>query len=84
MLTLQPLLRPFPEEYPMTKPAPKPLLAGFNWAETVKKAEQEGTSAKNGSAPAPSSCSSKTEHKAGSLKHSKATHASQQRLRVKV
>jgi len=68
-----------------SKHTPKPVLAGFNWAESVKKAEQQGTVAKAEPTPAKPGSQAKTNHQNGPAKANKGgASKSQLRLRVKV
>jgi hypothetical protein len=62
-----------------------PVITGFNWAESLKKAEQEGTTLKTEAAPAKSGTLPKASIKGGSSKQKATSGAkSQLRLRVKV
>ena len=68
-----------------SKSNPKPAaLAGFNWAESLKKAEQEGTTQKTEATPAKSGTLPKASIKGGSSKQKVSGAKSQLRLRVKV
>jgi hypothetical protein len=68
------------------KKTPKPtLLAGFDWAETVRKAGEQGPAAKAQAAPSRPGAPARASHGAGAPKPGKgAGPKSQQRLRVKV
>lgn len=69
---------------PKNHPKPSPL-AGFNWAESVKKAEQQGTGAKAEPAPTKPGAPVKAAHVSGAPKPNKGGGGkAQQRLRVKV
>ena len=68
-----------------SKNNPKPsVLGGFNWAESLKKAEQEGTAHKAEAVPSKSGTPSKASIKGGSSKQKVTASKSQLRLRVKV
>lgn len=68
----------------MSKPQIKPVLAGFNWAESLKKAEQEGTTQKAEGAPSPLKAAAETNTKSSMARQKQVGAKPQQRLRVKV